>query len=113
LSSKQDQVTSFAYKNDDRLSVIDPKNPANDISGGSRNYYFIYNAFSSAHNVLQTRMQEFARIPPHKRGKLSILEAILGADYSSFSDQRADLRNFHVDRFGSCNTGFADTTPAG
>jgi len=113
LFSKQDHVTSFVYKNPDRLSVIDPNNAANDISGGSRNFFLICDCFASARHVLQSRMDEIGKLQPQNRERLSILESIIGADYSSFSRQRAELRRYHSRGIGKCDDAFVETPPEG
>lgn len=85
-SPPQHQVTEFAYKNHSRLSIIDPNNPANDIAGGSSNTATILAHFAGAHQDLTRRMAELAQ-DPNRSGK-SILEVILGGNYSSFENQR-------------------------
>ncbi|KAK4237321.1 hypothetical protein C8A03DRAFT_16116 [Achaetomium macrosporum] len=80
------QVSTFAYKNNSRFSIIDPNNPANDIAGGSSNTGTIVSHFSRAHKQLTQRMAQLAQDP--NRGGQSILEVILGGNYSSFENQR-------------------------
>jgi non-canonical poly(A) RNA polymerase PAPD5/7 len=79
-------VTEFAYKNHNRLSIIDPNNPANDISGGSSNTSNILAHFANAHQELTKRMAQLAQDP--NRAGQSILEVIMGGNYSSFENQR-------------------------
>ncbi len=76
------------YKNQDRLSIIDPNNPENDISGGSGGIESITAAFRDAFKKLQREMATLARDP---RPFGSILKPIFGGDYSSFIVQRAHL----------------------
>ncbi|KAK4100580.1 hypothetical protein N658DRAFT_427590 [Parathielavia hyrcaniae] len=83
------QVTKFAYKNHDRLSIIDPNNPANDIAGGSSNARTILSHFAHAHQQLTERMAQLAQDPA--RAGQSILEVMLGGNYSSFEKQRRYL----------------------
>ncbi|KAH6617688.1 hypothetical protein B0J18DRAFT_258448 [Chaetomium sp. MPI-SDFR-AT-0129] len=80
------QVTDFAYKNHDRLSIIDPNNSANDISGGSSNTGTILSHFARAHEDLTERMAQLAQDP--RNASQSILEVIMGGNYSSFETQR-------------------------
>lgn len=75
---------SFAYKNTDRLSIIDPNNPANDISGSSSNAPGVLARFHDAYLTLQARMLEVAK--DAKCG--GILDVIFKGDYSSFRMQR-------------------------
>ncbi|KAG6361462.1 hypothetical protein INS49_009689 [Diaporthe citri] len=93
------QVTTFTYKNPDRLSIIDPNNPANDISGGSQNYPQIKACFAEAHKLLQERIERIARGEKHN----SILEIILGGNYAMFREQRNYLRKVHRKVFGYCD----------
>ena len=81
--------------NPDRLSIIDPNNPNNDISGGSKNIAAIVRVFSEAHKALQDRMASLAVASPAARKKASILGVILEGNYSSFRTQRAHLRSLY------------------
>ncbi|QPC69414.1 hypothetical protein HYE68_000166 [Fusarium pseudograminearum] len=95
---RKSTVHSLTYKNYDRLSIIDPNNPANDISGGSANTPAILNRFKDAFNLLRDRMNDIARNP----NKGNILEVILQGDYSSFRMQREYLRHVHEKLIGPC-----------
>lgn len=95
----KNQVTTFTYRNPDRLSIIDPNNPANDISGGSQNYPQIKACFAEAHKLLQERIDRIARGEKHN----SILEIILGGNYAMFREQRNYLRKVHRKVFGYCD----------
>jgi non-canonical poly(A) RNA polymerase PAPD5/7 len=86
LRPLQHQVTDFAYKNHNRLSIIDPNNPGNDIAGGSSNTSTIMSHFAHAHQELTKRMAQLAQDPD--RAGRSILELIMGGNYSSFENQR-------------------------
>lgn len=79
-------MTAFAYKDHNRLSIIDPNNPANDIAGGSSNAGTVFSLFSHAHKELTRHMAQLAQDP--NRGAQSILGVILGGNYSSFQKQR-------------------------
>ncbi|KAM5346249.1 hypothetical protein ACJ41O_009254 [Fusarium nematophilum] len=96
----QTSVSSFTYKNMDRLSIIDPNNPGNDISGGSSNTPAILDRFHDAFNTLRDRMTELSRSPDGG----NILEAILSGDYSSFRMQRDFLRHVHEKTIGPCSS---------
>ena len=95
----QNQVTTFTYKNPGRLSIIDPNNPANDISGGSQNYPQIMACFAEAHKLLQERIERIARGEKYD----SILDIILGGNYAMFREQRNYLRKVHRKVFGYCD----------
>jgi non-canonical poly(A) RNA polymerase PAPD5/7 len=92
-------VRSLTYKNYDRLSIIDPNNSSNDISGGSSNTPAILARFNEAFKLLRDRMSELAREP----NKGNILEVILQGDYSSFRAQRDFLRHVHEKHIGPCS----------
>jgi non-canonical poly(A) RNA polymerase PAPD5/7 len=79
-------VTDFTYKNHNRLSIIDPNNSANDIAGGSSNAGTVLSHFARAHQVLTQRMALLAH-DPNKAGQ-SLLQCIMGGNYSSFENQR-------------------------
>jgi non-canonical poly(A) RNA polymerase PAPD5/7 len=123
--SVQDKVESLVYRNSDRLSVIDPNNPANDISGGSRNFFFIRESFHSAWKTLSSRMDEATAATrvatkagvetraAEKGTAASFLQPLIGGDYSSFAGQRSKLREVHTRSLGRCNEAFAYTAPAG
>lgn len=89
-------MTSFTYKNTDRLSIIDPNNPSNDISGGSANMAVIKGQFSHAYK----QMTEQLRVLGESGRPGSILGEILAGDYSSFRQQRAYLRHVHEKHLG-------------
>ncbi|WKT47178.1 Polymerase, nucleotidyl transferase domain [Fusarium oxysporum f. sp. vasinfectum] len=93
---RKSEVRSLTYKNYDRLSIIDPNNSGNDISGGSSNTVAILDRFKGAFHLLRDRMDEIARDP----NQGNILEVILRGDYSSFRMQRDFLRHVHEKHIG-------------
>ncbi|KAF7561632.1 hypothetical protein G7046_g2524 [Stylonectria norvegica] len=96
---RKTDVSSFTYKNTDRLSIIDPNNSSNDISGGSSNIGAILARFHDAYDVLRERMREISREPT----KGGILDVIMAGDYSSFRMQREYLRHVHEKHIGPCS----------
>jgi len=62
----------------DRLSIIDPNNPENDIAGGSANFPMIRKSFKSAYDSLQKRMTALARGKDDVHGYNTILAPLLG-----------------------------------
>ncbi|KAF2263803.1 hypothetical protein CC78DRAFT_544745 [Lojkania enalia] len=70
------------------LSIADPNQPNNNISGGSSKVKEVFRAFSDAHIALQERMDSLqaSKLPE------SILETILGGDYSSYVAHRAHIQ---------------------
>ena len=77
----------------DRLSIVDPNNPENDIAGGASNTARIMKAFSEAHHQLVIHMEKVAQMPD-RRGA-SLLEPILAGNYSSFRLQREHLKKLY------------------
>ena len=79
-------------QNKENLTIIDPNNPANDISGGSRNIEIVLECFRRAHSAIQGRL---AQVNSGKNVHESILGCIWGGDYSSFIHQRNKLSLIH------------------
>ncbi|KAJ4150409.1 hypothetical protein LMH87_011161 [Akanthomyces muscarius] len=96
---KKSDVRSFTYKSTDRLSIIDPNNSENDISGGSSNAATIFARFGDTFNTLRDRMTEVARDPSCG----GILDVIMKGDYSSFRQQRGFLKRVHEQFLGPCS----------
>ncbi|KAI1271989.1 hypothetical protein F5Y07DRAFT_323372 [Xylaria sp. FL0933] len=82
--------SSVVYRNLDRLSIIDPNNPENDIAGGSSNFDVIKECFARAYKTLQQTMMQFAKEPPTSsdRIKNTLLYSLFAGNYSQFEDQR-------------------------
>lgn len=85
----QDEVTEFPYRNFQRLSIIDPNNPANDIAGGSSQFRIIAQEFSTAHDQLCERMHNLSVSSRCK--ELSILDPLLAGNYTNYQKQRDRL----------------------
>ncbi|KAJ6120355.1 hypothetical protein N7523_004635 [Penicillium sp. IBT 18751x] len=77
------------FGDNDRLSIIDPNNSSNDISGGTKEIRLIFRAFRDAHDSLSRRMHEIA----HSNQPKSILQTILAANYDEYTEQRYQLRH--------------------
>lgn len=95
----QSDVRSFTYKSTDRLSIIDPNNPENDISGGSSNASTIFARFADTFNTLRARMDEVAQ----DSSCGGILDVVMKGDYSSFRMQRGFLKKVHEEFLGPCS----------
>ncbi|OAA70702.1 PAP/25A-associated-like protein [Cordyceps fumosorosea ARSEF 2679] len=96
---KKSNVRSFTYKSTDRLSIIDPNNSENDISGGSSNAATIFERFGDTFVALRKRMDEVA----NDQSCGGILDVIMKGDYSSFHMQRAFLKKVHEKFIGPCS----------
>lgn len=96
LTVLQNEVSNLVYRNMDRLSIIDPNNPANDISGGSSNFAVIRRHFKDAYEVIQGRMTELPVSSGNPKtqvhGYSTILAPIFAGNYSSFKRQRDFLQ---------------------
>ncbi|KAL1881470.1 hypothetical protein VTK73DRAFT_3532 [Phialemonium thermophilum] len=95
----KNEVRTFAYKNQDRLSIIDPNNPENDIAGGSANTPTIMACFAEAHKLLTKRMQELAALSDSEKRNASILEVVFAGNYSTFRTQRTHLYKLFRESF--------------
>ncbi|KAJ5178110.1 uncharacterized protein N7500_000809 [Penicillium coprophilum] len=79
----------YYFGNPDRLTIEDPNNRDNDISGGTKEIGLIFRAFSNAHTALRNRMEYLALVQgPNK----SILEPIIAANFDEYIEQRFQLR---------------------
>ncbi|KAJ9198258.1 hypothetical protein DTO021D3_3796 [Paecilomyces variotii] len=85
-----------------RLSIEDPNNDQNDISGGTREIPLIFRCFSDAYACLKERL-----ISTATEGSTndSILDTIIAANYEEYEEQRSHLRRiFETDpRFAPFN----------
>jgi non-canonical poly(A) RNA polymerase PAPD5/7 len=70
----------------DGLSIQDPHNAENNISGGSQKAKHIFRAFAEAHKVLHDRLSAL------DLSGTSILESILGGNYESYRQHRERVR---------------------
>ena len=76
----------------DCLSIIDPHRPENNISAGTHEIQRIVDCFKIAHEVLQSRLHDEFTYP---RRSSSLLEGILGGNFSAYELQRQSLYNIH------------------
>ena len=96
LVNKNSRAASdVVYRNLDRLSIIDPNNPQNDIAGGSSNTATILRHFSGAHALLKRRMAALAGKPG------LLLGPILEGKYSNFQIQRDYMERLASQEYGS------------
>lgn len=72
------------------LTIIDPNNSSNDISGGSRNIEDVLDCFHRAHSEIQRRL---AMIQSGENVETSILGSIVGGNYTSFFQHRARINS--------------------
>ena len=86
-------MSVYQENRNDRLAIIDPNKPSNDISGGSRNVSLIFDRFSRAHEELLDALRSTTRI--------SLLDWMLGGNYENFDWQRNHLRDLYQRRWGN------------
>lgn len=79
----------------DRLKLIDPNKPDNDISGGSAKVALVFDTFREAYAKLQRRMADLEKLSVDRRRNESILSAVLGGNYRSFKYQREHLKRMY------------------
>lgn len=89
----QNTYRPFQFNHDkpDRLKIIDPNRPENNISGGSNKIGLIFQSFAQAHDILQERLKQ------HDDGNAatSFLERLVGGNFESYDTQRDFLRDLH------------------
>ncbi|KAI1265516.1 hypothetical protein F5Y18DRAFT_386810 [Xylariaceae sp. FL1019] len=90
------QATSVVYRNLDRISILDPNNSTNDVSGGSSNFFSVKKGFSSAYRTLRDDMARLARQGP-AGPKDTLLGPLIGGNYASFEYQRNYLAKIAAD----------------
>lgn len=78
----------------DCLSIIDPHRQENNISAGTHEIQRIVNCFAKAHGTLQSRLHDELI---HPRRSDSLLEDILGGNFSAYDLQRRSLYNLHTE----------------
>ncbi|KAL5340552.1 hypothetical protein BJX70DRAFT_111876 [Aspergillus crustosus] len=79
----------YKENNRGRLSIEDPNNPDNDISGGSHRIGLVFKSFADAFRDLKDRLDSVA-----KSGKMdgSILGSIIAANFDEYTEHRWQLR---------------------
>ncbi|KAJ2905613.1 DNA polymerase sigma [Zalerion maritima] len=83
---------NLVYKNLDRISIVDPNNPDNDISGGSSNTRNIVAAFADAYRRLTERLEEVQSDKGTSVEPISILSVLFEGDYRHWIQTRERLK---------------------
>lgn len=81
----------LTYKNLNRLSIIDPNDRGNDISGGSSNIQTVFGAFAEAYALIRDRMDAMGQYHQVPAG-VSLLDVIFAGNYSTYLCQRDHMR---------------------
>ncbi|KAL4900498.1 hypothetical protein BDW74DRAFT_92917 [Aspergillus multicolor] len=79
----------YKANNGSRLSIEDPNNPDNDISGGTREIALIFKSFSEAYRLLKDRLVSMAL---SERPNESVLGTIIAANFDEYTELRWQLR---------------------
>ncbi|KAI5291557.1 hypothetical protein KEM54_003592 [Ascosphaera aggregata] len=77
------------FNNPRKLTILDPNNPDNDVSRGTTEIKRVFRAFSDAHRALRDALAHVA-VDPSTAPK-SLLQGIIGANYTSYCRQREHL----------------------
>nr|OQO25986.1 hypothetical protein B0A51_07703 [Rachicladosporium sp. CCFEE 5018] len=85
----------------DRLTIVDPNRPENDIAGGSRKINDVLECFRSMYNVLQ---RQIAAIDSGKDRTASMLDCVIGGNYDQVLVQRQRLQDYS-EAFGKPKAG--------
>jgi non-canonical poly(A) RNA polymerase PAPD5/7 len=92
IFQKQEWGVDGRAEKHDRLSIIDPNDENNNISGGSSKVQEIFRLFSLAHKELKERIAYLKAHDLHE----SFLEPIYGGNYESYEQQRRILNGVRV-----------------
>ena len=87
-----------------KLCIIDPNNPANDLTGGAKNTMRILQVFSDSFGYLRRRMGELLAMTERKNQ--SMLGCIMAGNYTSYKLQREHLAHVHEKLFGPVSEDF-------
>ncbi|KAK5559463.1 hypothetical protein LTR46_002505 [Exophiala xenobiotica] len=82
-------------KNDTRLTIIDPNRPDNNISGGTNQITEIVKCFSSAHQSLMLRLEDYEQRTAQSPNS-SFLECLVGGNFAQYEMQRDVLHSLSL-----------------
>jgi hypothetical protein len=94
----------FTNEKPDRLTIIDPNRPENNVSGGTRLISDIFQTFGRAHRSLLERLE--AQEMGDTGG--SFLRNLVGGNFEAYSEQRTQLRELY---FGLTGIEIVDDSP--
>ena len=83
------QYRAHADEKRERLMIIDPHDPTNNITGGSNQVDRIFGLFSRAYGTLQEKLDEYAT--NQTQGNFSFLEELIGGNFTAYYQQRRAL----------------------
>ncbi|KAK2788577.1 hypothetical protein FQN53_003428 [Emmonsiellopsis sp. PD_33] len=79
----------YQANKEQRLAIMDPNNPDNDISGGTKEIPLIFRSFADAYRVLHQNLVQGAFSPARRPN--SLLASIIGGNYEPYHEQREHL----------------------
>ncbi|KAL4881407.1 hypothetical protein BJY04DRAFT_207517 [Aspergillus karnatakaensis] len=82
----------YKENNKARLSIEDPNNPDNDVSGGTHQIGVVCKAFSNAFQILKARMDSAATSDKNDE---SLLGSIIAANFDEYTEVRWQLRELY------------------
>ncbi|KAF2226343.1 hypothetical protein BDZ85DRAFT_49020 [Elsinoe ampelina] len=83
-----------------RLLIVDPNNPANDVSGGTGKIPAIFRLFSETHKRLRSQMELAGALHRETGQRPSILKSMLDSGFDSYEYQRGRLRQRYDQLYG-------------
>ena len=83
---------AYSREGPERLTIIDPNRPDNNISGGTKQIGLIFECFSRAHDHLNDLMT--GQLDGFDIGT-SLLEDVIGGNFTAYELQRAVLSDLH------------------
>ena len=93
LTLQQDLYKPLLFSNEkrNRLTIIDPNRPENNISGGTRLIEEIFDSFARAYDILQERLTSFEEGDT----EICFLENLVGGNFTAYEEQREKLRSLY------------------
>jgi len=74
--------------------IIDPNRPDNNITGGSSEIERIIDLFSRTHEMLVSRLDDFAD-PQQRSASFSFLAEFIGGNFAAYQEQRRSLHRVY------------------
>ncbi|RMZ86887.1 hypothetical protein DV736_g5889, partial [Chaetothyriales sp. CBS 134916] len=94
-------VDKFTYKphlfnneKRNRLAIIDPNRPENNVSGGSNLIDQVFALFSTAHDILSDHLSAFP-VSGADKASFSFLKDLVGGDFTAYDKQRKALQSLY------------------
>lgn len=92
----------------ERLTIIDPNRPENNISGGTHLINKIIDAFAQAHDLLLDRLTAYEKGDTD----VSFLQDLVGGDFTPYDRQRRQLADLYFGLTGQDPLGYGGSGKA-